>query len=178
MNIRDLSLSNKIRILLYLAVLPLPWLTVAVLEFPLYSGIGASGERFVIAIDGLRSAESHTLLCDWNNCGGPEKGGSALLSAAKSLIEFLFPASIGFLFFAGISLIKGISIKYLKTVKGIILAMLLTGYSFALYGMNRLPDNLPGLILTRGFKTADAVVIYIVVVLVARLVLFKKQSGT
>lgn len=177
MNLRDFSLSNKVRILLYLAVLPLPWLTEAVLQFPLYSASGENGGQYVVAIEGMRSALNHEPVCSWENCGGTENGGSGILLTAKSLIEVLFPVSIGFLFFAGISLIKGISIKYLKAVKGIMLAMLLTGYGLALYGMNQLPENLTGITLTGGVRTADAVVIYITLILLVRIIFFKKQSG-
>ncbi|MCC6549114.1 MAG: hypothetical protein IT279_03485 [Ignavibacteriaceae bacterium] len=172
MNFREFSFSNKVRIFLYLAILPLPWLTEAVLQLPLYIAETKGGEIFVVAIEGMRSSETGALICSWESCGG-----SASLAAAKTLLGILFPVSIGFLFFAGISLIKGISIKYLKTVKGIILAMLLTGYGLALYGMKQLPESFPELTLTGGFRMADAAVMYMVVVLLMRMILFKKQSG-
>lgn len=177
MNIRELSLSNRVRIALYLAVLPLPWLFRAVLTLPLYDATVEYGAKYQITIEGMRSLQTNTLISSWEECGGPEGSGSAALTTAKTLMVILFPVSIGFLFFAGISLIKGISIKYLKTVKGILLAMLITGYGLALYGMNQLPEALPGLTLTGGFRLADAAMIYITFILLVRMILFKKQSG-
>jgi len=148
-----------------------------VLESPLYIATVAYGQKYEIAVKGMSNPDTGELVCKWLVCGGPEKSGSKPLNTSTLIFRVLYYLSYGFLLFVAISLIKGITIKRLKVVKVVMIGLIIAGYYLALSGSQELPSNLPGMTLSGGIRLPDIAVIYMVIVLLARLVLFKKISG-
>lgn len=188
MNLRDFALSNKIRIFLYFLVLPLPWFLKAGMETPLFeiTPISADSGSSYASISGVTQMPRGSFPTLWDECADSTAICQTVFSdsfagfgipLARLLFIVSYYISFGFLFFAGISLVKGISFKYLKQVKIFLLLSILMGYSlfyFSIAGNSGLQD---GYTLSRQLFPADWLIIYSAAILFIRLIFIRRRSG-
>jgi len=188
MNIRDLALSNKFRVLLYILVLPLPWFIRAGMEMPLFevAQAGNTTTPVYVTVSGVRNVPFGGELVRWKDCTDSTAVCTALLSesfassgvpAAGWLFAICYYLSFGFLFFAGISLVKGISFRYLKQVKLVLILLLAGGYFLFYFSVSGNAALQAGYRLSSKMFPADWLLLYSAGILMLRLLFIPRQSG-